>query len=95
MIKTAIVGYGNIGKAAHEAILASEDFSLKCIVEVREISANVPVLKSISELSDIDVAVICMPSRAVPAAASALLSKGISTVDSFDIHTGIADLRSR
>jgi diaminopimelate dehydrogenase len=94
MIKTAIVGYGNIGKAAHEAILASEDFSLKCIVEVREISANVPVLKSISELSDIDVAVICMPSRAVPAAASALLSKGISTVDSFDIHTGIADLRS-
>lgn len=95
MIKTAIVGYGNIGKAAHEAISASEDFSLKYIVEVREISADVPVLKSISELSGIDVAVICLPSRAVPEVASKLLSKGISTVDSFDIHTGIADMRSK
>ena len=28
MIKTAVIGYGNVGKAAVEAVLASPDLSL-------------------------------------------------------------------
>lgn len=94
MIKVAIVGFGNIGKSVYEAISASEDLALKCIVEPREVAVDVPVLKSVTELNDIDVAILCLPSRAVPDIAATLLSKGISTVDSFDIHSNIVDVRS-
>ncbi|MGI6577830.1 MAG: diaminopimelate dehydrogenase [Eubacteriales bacterium] len=95
MIKVAIVGFGNIGKSVYEAISASEDLALKCIVEPREVAVDVPVLKSVTELNDIDVAILCLPSRAVPDIAATLLSKGISTVDSFDIHSNIVDVRSK
>ena len=95
MIKAAIVGYGNIGKAAHDAISQADDFSLECIVEKEEISSGVPVLKSVSELSGIDVAIICLPSRLVPDTAQEILSSGISTVDCYDIHTNIPNLRSK
>lgn len=93
MIKVAIVGFGNIGRAAYEAVMQSTDFSLECIVETAQISANVPVIKDVSQLKNIDVAILCLPSRAVPEVAATLLAKGISTVDSFDIHTRIADVR--
>ena len=95
MINVAIVGFGNIGKAVCEALSTAEDFSLKYIVETREITADAPIIKSISELHDIDAAIICLPSRLVPDAALSLLSKGINTVDCYDIHSGIADLRSK
>lgn len=95
MIKVAIVGFGNIGKAAYEAILKSNDFSLTSIVETRPVKADVPVLKDISELKDIDTAILCLPSRMVPDYAPILLSKGISTVDSYDIHTNIAETRTK
>lgn len=94
MIQVAIVGFGNIGRAAAQAVSASEDMSLRYIVHRREIAADVPVLSSISELREVDVAILCLPSRAVPSAAEELLSKGICTVDSYDIHSSIAGLRS-
>ena len=95
MIKVAIVGFGNIGRAAYDAISASEDFSLECIVETREVTADVPVLSSVSELKNIDVAILCLPSRSVPDTASSLLSRGICTVDSYDIHSNIYEVRSK
>lgn len=95
MIKVAIVGFGNIGKAAYDAISASEDFLLKYIVETREVAVDVPLLKDVSELNDIDVAILSLPSRAVPDIAASLLSKGICTVDSYDIHSNIVDVRAK
>lgn len=95
MIKVAIVGFGNIGRAAYDAISASEDFSLECIVETREVTADVPVLSSVSELKNIDVAILCLPSRSVPDTASSLLSRGFCTVDSYDIHSNIYEVRSK
>jgi len=95
MIKVAIVGFGNIGKAVFEALSNSEDFSLEYIVETKEIAVDVPLLKSISELNNIDVAILCLPSRSVFNAASTLLSKGICTVDCFDMHSDIPDVRSK
>ena len=47
------------------------------------------------QLKDIDVAIIALPSRSVPDIAATLLAKGINTVDSFDIHSNIVDVRSR
>ncbi|MFY9175582.1 MAG: diaminopimelate dehydrogenase [Peptococcia bacterium] len=95
MIKAAIVGFGNIGSSVSEAISQCDDISLESIVDIRELSVNVPVYKSVTELKDIDVAIIALPSRSVPDIAATLLAKGINTVDSFDIHSNIVDVRSR
>ena len=93
MIKVAIVGFGNIGKSVYEAISASEDLALKCIVEPREVAVDVPVLKSVTELNDIDVA-FCLQARSSRYCRNTIV-KGISTVDSFDIHSNIVDVRSK
>jgi diaminopimelate dehydrogenase len=51
------------------------------------------VVKDIRELTDVQVAILCTPTRSVEKYAKEILALGINTVDSFDIHTGIVDLR--
>lgn len=84
-MKIAIIGYGNIGKAAVEAVEASADMELAGVYHHGD------------DLSSLraDAALLCVPTREVPVYAERLLSMGISTVDSFDIHTQIADLRKK
>ncbi len=98
MLRAAIYGYGNIGRFVFEALLASPDFEIAGIVS-RHLSEKelngVKVTKSIDELENIDVAIICAPSRSVPELAASLLKKGICTVDSFDIHGSVCEVRSR
>ncbi|HKL71959.1 MAG TPA: diaminopimelate dehydrogenase [Marinilabiliaceae bacterium] len=91
--KVAIVGYGNIGRFAVEAVQAASDMELLGIVRRTESLSKLPleltnikVVDDISKLGEIDVAVICSPSRSVLEVAGKILAKGISTVDSFDIH---------
>ncbi len=55
--------------------------------------ANYAVVKDIKELGEVDVAILCTPTRSVEKYAKEYLAMGINTVDSFDIHTGIVDLR--
>jgi diaminopimelate dehydrogenase len=96
--RAAIVGYGNIGKYVLEAIEASPDFEIVGIVrrnpedKPKEIS-DFPVVKDIKELKDVDVAFLCTPTRSVEKQAKEILALGINTVDSYDIHGGIVDLR--
>jgi len=97
-IKAAIVGYGNIGKYVLEAINSSPDFEVAGIVR-RDVS-NIPceikqyeVTDSIKKLKDVDVAILCTPTRSVEGYAKECLENGINTVDSYDIHGGIVDLR--
>ncbi len=98
-IRAAIVGYGNIGQYALEAIEASQD--VECVGVVRRNGAenkpaelaNYPVVKDITELKDVDVAILATPTRKVEEYAKQCLALGINTVDSFDIHTQIVDLR--
>lgn len=95
MIKIAIVGYGNIGRYAVDAIRVAEDMELAGIVR-RPGSAPVHGIKtvaSIEELGHVDVALLCTPTRNVEATALPLLEQGINTVDSFDIHDQIVNLR--
>ncbi|NDV56592.1 diaminopimelate dehydrogenase [Bacteroides sp. 519] len=98
-IRAAIVGYGNIGKYVLEALQAAPDFELAGVVrrngaENKPTELNdYPVVKNIKELQDIDVAILCTPTRSVEKYAKEYLAMGINTVDSFDIHTGIVDLR--
>lgn len=82
--KVAIIGYGNIGKAVEQAVLAAEDMKLAGIFHHNDNLA----------LVDADVAALCTPTREVPGFAEQLLRRGICTVDSFDIHGQIYDLRS-
>lgn len=97
--KIAIIGYGNIGKYAVQAVQASKDLELVGVVR-RTITepkpselANVPVVTSIEQLDGVEVAILCTPTRQVAEYAKACLKLGINTVDSFDIHSDIVELR--
>lgn len=100
MIKAAIVGYGNIGRYALKALESAEDIECVGIVRRNGSSEGFPelrdykVVSDIEELDKVDVAILTTPSRKVEENAKKYLAKGISTVDSFDIHTGIVQLRA-
>ena len=99
----AIVGYGNIGKFSVDAIKAAPDMELVGVVR-RPSSLNkpippeltgVPVVGKVKDLKNVDVALLCTPTRSVEEYAVELLAQGINTVDSFDIHEQIVPLRKR
>ena len=98
-IRVAIVGYGNIGHYALDALLASPDMELAGVVRRNGAAdrpaelANYEVVKTIKELKDVDVAILATPTRSVEEHAKECLALGINTVDSFDIHTQIVELR--
>ncbi len=83
--KVAIIGYGNIGRAVEQALQVADDMEL---VGVYHHNDDMNAVQA-------DVAVLCTPTREVPAFAEKLLARGICTVDSFDIHTQIVELRRR
>ena len=98
-IRAAVVGYGNIGKSVVEALQAAPDFEIAGIIR-RSGAENKPaelaayeVVKDITELKDVDVAIVSSPTRQVEEQAKKILALGINTVDSFDIHTQITSLR--
>lgn len=97
-IKAAIVGYGNIGRFVLDALKEAADFEIAGVV--RRSVSNIPVeltpykvVTNIDELGKVDVAILCTPTREVEKYAAEYLAKGINTVDSFDIHTSIVELR--
>lgn len=100
-IRVAVVSYGNIGKFSVEAIQAAPDMELAGVVRRASSTGDTPpeligvkVVSDISDLGKVDVAVLCSPTRSIPEVASAILAKGICTVDSFDIHgQAMLDLR--
>ncbi len=99
MIRVAIVGYGNIGRYALKAVQAAPDMEVAGVVR-RNGAENRPaelaayaVVKDVEELGHVDVAILATPTRKVEETALKMLKKGINTVDSFDIHTQIVDLR--
>ena len=66
-IRAAIVGYGNIGKYALQALESAPDFEVAGVVrrsgaenKPAELN-NYPVVKEISELKDVDVAILSTP----------------------------------
>ena len=98
-IRAAVVGYGNIGKSVVEALQAAPDFEIAGVIR-RNGAENKPaelaayeVVKDITELKDVDVAIVASPTRQGEVQAKKILALGINTVDSFDIHTQITALR--
>lgn len=79
--------------------MESPDFEVAGIVR-RQGAENRPaelagyaVVKDIKELENVDVAILATPTRSVEKYAKEILALGINTVDSFDIHTQIVQLR--
>ncbi len=101
MIKAAIIGYGNIGRAMVEAVEAAPDFTLCGVVRrstqghpLHKALTNVEIVDDVENLSSRpDVALLCTPTRTMREIAEKYLEKGIHTVDSFDIHAQIPMLR--
>ncbi|MBD5200577.1 MAG: diaminopimelate dehydrogenase [Bacteroidales bacterium] len=98
MTRAAIVGYGNIGRYTLEALQAAPDFEIAGIVrrdpsDRADIPADIPVVASIRDLKDVEVAILATPTRSVEKYAREILAMGINTVDSFDIHGQIPQLR--
>lgn len=99
--QVAVIGYGNIGKFAVEAIKKAPDMSLAGVVR-RSVPApenvppelsGVPVVSDVSELDNVEVAILATPTRTTPTYAARCLEQGIHTVDSYDIHGQLADVR--
>lgn len=98
-IRAAIVGYGNIGHFVFDAILEAPDMELAGVV--RRSATDIPpelsgykVVTDIARLGQVDVAILCTPTREVQKHATRYLAMGINTVDSFDIHSLIPALRA-
>ncbi|MDR2146977.1 MAG: diaminopimelate dehydrogenase [Tannerella sp.] len=77
-----------------ETLEASPDFEVAGIVS--DIPVNIShyhVVDHIAKLPKPDVAILATPTRLVEQIAKEALALGINTVDGFDIHGGILDLR--
>ena len=97
-IRAAVVGYGNIGRFTIQALEEAPDMEIAGVVR-RNVGEKpleltpYPVVTDIRELGQVDVAILCTPTREVEKYALEYLAMGINTVDSFDIHTQIVSLR--
>lgn len=102
-IKAAVHGLGNIGRHVIDCLTCAPDFECLGVIR-RESSLGTQALerrgipdfasidKLIAEKGRPDVVILCGPSRSVPEDARFYLSKGIRTVDSFDVHSEIPEL---
>ncbi|HNW04618.1 MAG TPA: diaminopimelate dehydrogenase [Oscillospiraceae bacterium] len=98
MKKILVVGLGNVGTAAARAIQNAPDLELCGIVRrgaaPAEAFPGVPVVRDAADLPEPpDAAVLCLPSELSPGYAARLLSLGIPTADSFDLHERIPEVK--
>lgn len=98
-INAIVVGSGNVGLKVIDVLLNTNDFNLVGAVrrsgEPIAQYPNIVVKKSVEEFSEkIDVAFLAIPTREVPKQAKEFLAKGIHTVDSYDIHSSILEVKN-
>ena len=98
--RIAVIGYGNIGSFAVQALAEAPDLELAGVVRRNPqdrggLPPEVPVAGDVRELGEVDGALLCGPTRSIPDLAARHLELGINTVDSYDIHGDLADLRAR
>ena len=102
-IPVLVHGLGNIGKNVIQALEVCPD--MECVGVVRtpsSVGTKKNELRGLPDYPGLDalikdkgkpeIAIICGPSRNVPADVEKYLAAGLHTVDSFDIHTEIPSL---
>ena len=78
-IRAAVVGYGNIGHYALQALQEAPDFEVAGVVRRQGSKdcpaelANLPVVSDIRELGPVDVALLCTHTRSVETYAKEIL----------------------
>lgn len=103
MIKFAIVGYGNLGKACEKIALASDDFELVGIFTRRDPKSMVSPYGSKffrqddleSFAGQIDVVALCTGSANDLTELGKRVAANFNTVDSFDTHARIPEYASQ
>lgn len=93
-LRLAIVGFGRLGRACAQAIVADPDAELAGLVR-RPVSLkeslppslrNVAVVGHISELQNVDAALVCVPQAEVLGVAEALLQRRVPIVECASLH---------
>lgn len=90
--KVVVVGCGNVGASAVDAVGQAPDMELVGIVERSCLCRDLakiypcPVEDSIDRLPKPDGAILAIPSSLVPTVVPEYLIQGIATSDSYDIH---------
>jgi diaminopimelate dehydrogenase len=100
-IRVAIVGYGNVGRGAVQAVTEEPDMELVGVIRRKGSAEGVQPIElsrtrtasDIRDLGEVDVAILCGPTRSIIETACEILKLGVNTVDSFDIHQQIPQLR--
>ncbi|WP_027157984.1 saccharopine dehydrogenase family protein [Methylobacter luteus] len=89
-MRLAIIGLGRLGRKCVEAISADQTTALAGIVQRTDESpdpgVDVPVVTHISELKNVDAALICVPPDAVLGVAQGLLQSRIPIVECARLH---------
>ena len=102
-IAVAVHGFGNIGKYTLQALETAPDMVCSGVIRrASSLGTKGADLRGVQDFPSLDalvakagmpqVAILCGPSRHIPQDAVAFLEAGLNTVDSYDIHTGIAEL---
>jgi diaminopimelate dehydrogenase len=92
--RLAIIGFGRLGKACAQAVMEDEQFTLAGIVRrpeqtTQSLSApfqDVPVAAHISELKQVDAALVCVPTEGTIGVAHDLLQHRIPIIECATLH---------
>jgi len=90
--RIAVVGCGNVGASAVQAVKNAPDMELVGIVEQAQLCEKLspqyscPVVDSVDKIAKPHGVVLAIPSTLVPVIAPEYLRQGIATSDSYDIH---------
>jgi diaminopimelate dehydrogenase len=90
----AVIGFGKLGRACAAAVRHDENSRLAGVVRRPEKVAEglpasfgeIPVVSHVSELQQVDVSLICVPTELATGVAHDMLQHRIAVVDSVDLH---------
>ncbi len=89
-MKIAVVGFGNLGKAAVKIVKNTPDMELFGVFSRRNIENTLPLRDILKYRNDIDVLILCGGSAADLPHMTPFLAGHFNVVDSFDTHADIA-----
>jgi diaminopimelate dehydrogenase len=93
-LRLAIVGFGRVGQLCAETISLSHDLSVTALIrraatvesKLPETLRHIPVFTHIGQASDVDGALICVPTHTAEEIASQILQHGVPIVDCATLH---------
>lgn len=94
LLRLAVIGVGRVGQACAELIALSHDLTVEAFVRrpasgvegLPDHLRHIPLVTHVSQVKEVDGAMICVPTNAVMEAASQILQHGIPVVDCAILH---------